>query len=48
MSWTTLETADPELAAFGAERFTSTGVAYLATVRGDGAPRVYPVTPIIG
>ncbi len=48
MSWTTLETADPELAAFGAERFASTGVAYLATVRGDGAPRVYPVTPIIG
>ena len=48
MSWTTLETADPDLAAFGAERFASTGVAYLATVRGDGAPRVYPVTPIIG
>lgn len=47
MSWNTLETADPELAAFGAERFAS-GVAYLATVRGDGAPRVHPVTPIIG
>jgi hypothetical protein len=48
MSWNTLETADPELAAFGAERLASSGVAYLATVRGDGAPRVYPVTPIIG
>ena len=48
MSWNTLETADPELAAFGAERFGTSGVAYLATVRGDGAPRVYPVTPIIG
>ena len=48
MSWNKLETADPELAAFGAERFVSTGVTYLATVRGDGAPRVYPVTPIIG
>ena len=48
MSWNNLETADPELAAFGAERFVSPGVAYLATVRGDGAPRVYPVTPIIG
>ena len=47
MSWNTLETADPELAAFGAARFASSGVAYLATVRGDGAPRVYPVTPII-
>ncbi len=48
MSWTTLETADPELAAFGAERLVRSGVAYLATVRGDGAPRVHPVTPIIG
>jgi len=48
MSWNTLETADPELAAFGAKRFVSSGVAYLATVRSDGAPRVYPVTPILG
>lgn len=48
MSWNKLEIADPELAAFGAERFVSTSVAYLATVRSDGAPRVYPVTPIIG
>jgi hypothetical protein len=48
MSWNNLETADPALAAFGAERLVSTGVAYLATVRGDGAPRVYPVTPILG
>jgi hypothetical protein len=48
MSWNKLEIADPELAAFGAKRFTSSGVAYLATVRADGAPRVYPVTPIIG
>ncbi len=43
-----METADPDLAAFGATRFASSGVAYLATVRSDGAPRVYPVTPIIG
>jgi hypothetical protein len=48
MSWNKLETADPALAAFGAKRFASTGVAYLATVRDNGAPRVYPVTPIIG
>lgn len=48
MSWNKLETADPALAAFGAERLTSNGVAYLATIRSDGAPRVYPVTPIIG
>jgi hypothetical protein len=37
----------PELAAFGAQRFGSE-VAYLATVRADGSPRVHPVTPIIG
>jgi hypothetical protein len=48
MSWSNLQTANPELAAFGAKRFASSGVAYLATVRGDGAPRVHPVTPIIG
>ncbi len=48
MSWNTLETANPDLAAFGAARFASSGVAYLATIRGDGAPRIYPVTPIIG
>ncbi len=48
MSWNTLATADPDLAAWGAARFDRSGVAYLATVRGDGAPRVFPVTPIIG
>lgn len=47
MSWKDLERADGELAAFGAERFAS-GVAYLATVRKDGGPRVHPVTPIVG
>ena len=48
MSWSDLEAANPELAAFGAERFVRSNVAYLATVRGDGAPRIHPVTPIIG
>ena len=48
MSWEELERARPELAAFGAERLRMFGVAYLATVRKDGAPRVHPVTPIIG
>lgn len=47
MSWNDLENAAPELAAFGLRRF-ETGVAYLATVRQDGSPRVHPVTPIIG
>jgi hypothetical protein len=48
MSWRKLEEAIPELAAFGAERFRRFDVAYLATVRKDGAPRVHPVTPIVG
>ncbi len=47
MSWGEFEKAAPELATFGAARFSS-GVAYLATVREDGAPRVHPVTPIVG
>lgn len=47
MSWKNLEDAAPELAAFGLNRF-KVGVAYLATVRQDGSPRVHPVTPIIG
>jgi hypothetical protein len=37
----------PELAAFGAQRLAAVP-AYLATVDDAGAPRVHPVTPIIG
>lgn len=47
MSWSDLKAASPELAEFGASRF-ATGVAYLATVKRDGSPRVHPVTPILG
>lgn len=47
MSWQALEHHHPELAAFGAARLNG-AVAYLATLRSDGAPRVHPVTPIIG
>lgn len=47
MTWRLLEDQQPELAAFGAERLNSK-VAYLATVRKDGSPRVHPMTPIIG
>jgi hypothetical protein len=47
MSWKTLEEQQPELAAFGAERLNGR-VAYLATIRKDGSPRVHPMTPIIG
>ena len=47
MSWKILEERNPELAAFGAERLNGK-VAYLATIRKDGSPRVHPMTPIIG
>lgn len=47
MSWKFFEEQQPELAAFGAERLNGK-VAYLATLRKDGSPRVHPMTPIIG
>ncbi len=47
MSWRFLENQQPELAAFGLERLNGK-VAYLATIRKDGSPRVHPMTPIIG
>lgn len=46
-SWAEFTKQSPELAAFGKTRFSS-GVAYLATLRLDGGPRVHPVTPILG
>ncbi len=42
-SWSDFERADPELASFGRERLNDI-VAYLATVRSDGSPRVHPVS----
>jgi hypothetical protein len=44
MSWQELSDGNPELAAYGAQRFTGR-VAYLGTVRPDGAPTVHPVSP---
>jgi hypothetical protein len=47
MSWKALEEQNPELAAFGFARLHGK-VAFLATARKDGSPRVHPMTPIIG
>jgi hypothetical protein len=47
MTWKILAEQQPELAAFGADRLNGK-VAYLATIRKDGTPRVHPMTPIIG
>ena len=46
-SWSGFARQDPDMAAFGAARFSS-GVAYLGTLRAGGGPRVHPVTPILG
>ena len=47
MSWKELAGGLPDMAEFGERRFASE-VAYLATVKKDGAPRVHPVTQIVG
>jgi Pyridoxamine 5'-phosphate oxidase len=47
MSWKILEDQSPALAQFGMQRLNGK-VAYLATLRKDGSPRVHPMTPIIG
>lgn len=47
MPWSEFDAADPELAAFGRERLHGR-VAYLGTPRANGAPRVHPVTPVLG
>jgi hypothetical protein len=47
--WVAFAAAAPELAAAGRGRLYryGTGLAFLATVRADGAPRVHPVCPTI-
>jgi Pyridoxamine 5'-phosphate oxidase len=42
LSWQEFAKAEPELATFGEARFRQ-GIAFLATIRQDGSPRVHPV-----
>lgn len=44
--WSQFSAGAPELASFGKQRLESS-IAYLATIRFDGSPRVHPVTPFI-
>jgi hypothetical protein len=46
-SWAEFAAEAPELEAFGRRRLERR-IAYLATIRADGAPRVHPVSPFIG
>ncbi len=46
-TWDEFATAAPEIAEAGLQLLERFGLAYLATVRRDGAPRVHPVCPFI-
>lgn len=47
VGWGAFAAAAPELAAVGLGLLERFNIAYLATVRADGAPRVHPVSPFI-
>ena len=49
MTWTALEEGAPAIAGAGRRLFGPAGqaIAFLATVRGDGGPRVHPVMPVV-
>jgi hypothetical protein len=44
-TWAEFESEAPELAALGAARFRSTGLAIVGTLRTGGWPRITPVEP---
>jgi hypothetical protein len=54
-TWETFAAAQPELAARGEQLLmlnnpeapTFAGLAYLATVRADGGPRIHPISPAL-
>jgi hypothetical protein len=45
-TWAEFETDAPELAAFGRKLMPGIPLAYLATIRPDGGPRLHPFCPI--
>ncbi len=47
LSWADFGVDAPHLEAFGRRRLERR-IAYLATIRADGSPRVHPVSPFIG
>src|SRR5437016_4730250 len=49
VTWRDFAAAEPELAAAGRSLLNqfSVGLAFLATVRKDGAPRLHPVCPVL-
>jgi hypothetical protein len=47
VTWAEFVNAAPEIAEFGAARFSEIPVSMLATVRPDGWPRLHPFEPIL-
>jgi len=47
MHWSELETGAPEIAALAHERFATTGMALVGTVRRDGSPRISCIYPCL-
>ncbi len=47
MTWEEFKHNSPDLAALGEERFESSGLVLLGTLRKDGWPRISPVEPLI-
>ena len=46
IAWSQFAAAAPDLAAFGKQRLEKR-IAYFATIRPDGSPRVHPISPFI-
>jgi hypothetical protein len=47
MRWSELHDGQPGLAALGRRRLLEPGVVLVATIRGDGTPRLSPVEPLV-
>ncbi len=46
-SWSHFATGEPDLAALAERVMRRYGIAYLATVRAGGAPRLHPICPVV-
>ena len=47
MRWSEMQSGQPGLAALGRRRLLEPGVVLVATIRGDGTPRISPVEPFV-
>lgn len=46
-TWEEFAQEAPEIAALGHRILAKYGIAYLGTVRGDGGPRITPISPVV-